>query len=267
VSLPKLRKSLYAQLDPTARPYGLSLINRIVCTLIVLSSLFAILETEPSIAKGHRHLLGDLETGFAMLFLFEYVARVWASAEDPKFGPGLMGRIRYMISPPAIVDLIALAPVLFAFGVSEVFLVRAFRFIRILRLARLGRFSNALHYIGKAIAARRDELLIALSFGLLLMVVSSTLLYLTEGAIQPKAFGSIPRAMWWSVATVTTVGYGDVYPVTPLGRAFAAITAITSIGLIAMPAGILAAAFSEAWQHRQAAKDSLRRPGDPPLDG
>lgn len=98
----------------------------------------------------------------------------------------------------------------------------------------------------QAIAQRRHELGISAVVAIGLMLTSSTALYLAERGLQPEEFGSIPRAMWWSVATRTTVGYGDIVPVTALGRLFAALTAVTGIGLIALPTGILAGAFSEA---------------------
>ncbi len=108
----------------------------------------------------------------------------------------------------------------------------------------------AFNAVTQAVRRRAYELWLSLVFSAALLLVSSAFLYLIEGGIQPEAFGSIPRAMWWSVATLTTVGYGDVYPVTAVGRFFGALTAIIGIGLIAMPTGILASAFSEAFQEQ-----------------
>jgi voltage-gated potassium channel len=111
--------------------------------------------------------------------------------------------------------------------------------------------SSAWRHIGEAISSRRSELFLSLFAGIGLMVFSATLLYLAEGDAQPDKFGSIPRALWWAVATLTTIGYGDIYPVTPIGKLLASVTAVTSIGLIALPTGILAAAFSDAMaRHR-----------------
>jgi voltage-gated potassium channel len=117
-----------------------------------------------------------------------------------------------------------------------------------MRIARLGRFTGALDILVSAVSNRKFELFLSAGIAVLLLYVSSAMLYLIEGGIQPDEFGSIPRAMWWSVATLTTVGYGDVYPITGLGKLFATVTAVAGIGLIAMPTGILAAAFSEAMQ-------------------
>ena len=111
---------------------------------------------------------------------------------------------------------------------------------------------TALKRIGAVLATRSQELSVAVLAAGMLLLLSASLLYLVERDIQPEAFGSIPRAMWWGVATLTTVGYGDVYPITALGRFFAAITALAGIGVVAMPAGILAAAFSEAFRNSPA---------------
>lgn len=249
---PSVRQRVFLHLEPRAWPRkGLSAANKIVCSLIVASSMIAILETEAAIVSGYEGLFWALEAMFYAVFAVEYALRVWASSEDERYGPGLTGRLRYMASPAALLDLAALLPVLTMFGGSDAFLLRLFRLLRILRLARLGRFSDAMAQIGGAVRARRYELALSLGIAVLLLVVSSTLLYLVEADVQPDAFGSIPRAMWWSVATLTTVGYGDVFPVTAVGRLLAAATAVTGIGLIAMPAGILAAAFSDAIQQRR----------------
>ncbi|MFN4087573.1 MAG: potassium channel family protein [Alphaproteobacteria bacterium] len=248
---PSLRRRVFAELDPTARRrVGLSVTNRIVCGLILGASLLSVLETEPRIASGYEPVIEAIESALYAIFAVEYALRVWSSAENPRYGPGLAGRLRYMRTPAALLDLAALLPALIIWSGGDAFLFRLFRLLRILTLARLGRFSDAAANMGAAIRARSHELVLSIGIAVLLLIVTSTLLYLAEGVVQPEAFGSIPRAMWWSVATLTTVGYGDVFPVTALGRVLAAATAVTGIGLIAMPAGILAAAFSDAMRSR-----------------
>jgi voltage-gated potassium channel len=110
-----------------------------------------------------------------------------------------------------------------------------------------------MHTLSTVIKAKREELLITLSAIGILLLVSSTLMYYAENATQPEAFSSIPKAMWWGVTTLTTVGYGDLYPVTPLGRFMGAIIAILGVGLFALPAGLLASGFSDALQAKRAA--------------
>ena len=123
---------------------------------------------------------------------------------------------------------------------------RLLQLLRLLRLARIGRYSRAMNLVVEAIRSRGTELILSFAFALTLMLGAATLLYIVEGPTQPAAFGSIPRAMWWAVETLTTVGYGDAVPVTPLGRILAAVTALCGIGFIALPTGILASAFSDA---------------------
>ena len=156
-----------------------------------------------------------------------------------------------MVSPWAIIDLIAILPFFLTFGAVNTFVLRLIKLIRLLRLARLGRFSSAISDLYLAVSSRRYELTVSLVVAIMLLILTSSVIYVLEASHQPEAFGSIPRALWWSVATLTTVGYGDVTPITPGGQAFAGLTAIIGIGMIAMPTGILAAAFSDAMQKRR----------------
>ena len=244
-----LRRRLYCQLEPAAwRRNGLSPLNRFLFALISLAVVAAILETEPLIAGGRERLFQALEDLFGVAFTLEYAARVWTAADNPAFGPGWPGRLRYAASPAALIDLASILVSLLTVTGTKPFLLRAFRLMRILRMVKLGRMSLAMGYLIEAIKARRVELLFSLAVGLFFLILSASALYVVEGEVQPDKFGSIPRAMWWATATLTTIGYGDVYPVTTLGKICAAISAIAGIGLVAMPTGIMAAAFSEALQ-------------------
>ena len=165
-----------------------------------------------------------------------------------------LSRGKWLFSLPTLIDLLALGPALFSAGVMPSYGLRLLRLLRILRIARLGRFSRAWGVLAHAIASRRDELIVTLLAALFVMLISATALYLVEGPVQPRKFGSIPRAMWWSLVTLTTIGYGDVTPVTPLGKILAGLTAFLGIGLIAAPTGIIASALSQA-AHREHAQE------------
>lgn len=240
-----LRHRLAQALDPSLKQTpGLSIINKIIIIIILCSLFLAIIETELSIYRNHEWMFLISEWVFTTIFAFEYIARVWVSVENPS----CMGRLRYMLTPAAILDLLTVLLILLTTLGTEGFILRLARLLRVLRIAKLGRYSVAMQNIGQAIYLRRFELIISLGIGVCALILSSSILYIVEGDIQPDYFGSIPRAMWWSVATLTTVGYGDVYPITATGKFFGAITAVVGIGLIAMPTGILAASFSDAIQ-------------------
>ena len=127
-------------------------------------------------------------------------------------------------------------------------MLRLLRLIRLFSVIRVGRYSSALKNVLEAISDRKHELLFAVAISTTVLVISSTFMYLLEAEKQPEVFGSIIRSVWWAAAALTTVGYGDVYPITALGKIFAVISAFSSIGIVALPAGILAGSFTEKFK-------------------
>ncbi len=245
-----LKASVRRALDPSECVKGLSIANRILIGLIFASVTMAIVETEPTISEGHASLFRTTELVFGLLFTLEYFARLWIAGSHATPGTVWKARLKWAISPGALIDLAATLPALIAMNFAPAYGLRLVRLIRILRFAKLGRFSKASTFIAQAVMARRYELMLTLLAALFVLIISATLLYLVEGTLQPAEFGSIPRSMWWAVVTLTTVGYGDVTPKTPLGKALAGLTALIGVGLVAAPTGILAAAFSEAIHRR-----------------
>lgn len=256
------RKRAYRQLEPTAWPkQGLSPVNLCLVILIIVAVASGIVETEPTISGGRELLFDNLELGIGLIFLVEYLARLWVAVENPQFAKSRFPRLRYALSPIAIIDLIAVLPTLFAFGGGSSLLLRFFRVLRMLRLAKLGRSSQAWEHIRTAAYEKRHEFGLIFALLIVTVLVSSSLMYWAEADAQPDKFGSIPRALWWSIVTLTTVGYGDVYPVTTLGRALAAILAIMGVCLIALPTGLFAASFTEAMdKHREQASSRSQKP-------
>jgi voltage-gated potassium channel len=261
----RLRRFLWQQLDPEVyEREGLSLTNKFIVWVVVLSSLVAVVETEPAVESMAPLCLAYLEYAFAVVFLAEYLIRIWVEGENPKFR-GVTGRIRYALTPAAIIDLAALLPSLAIPGISNLMMLRTFRIMRILRLARLGRFSLAMRHLTEAVTERREELLLSLMLAAIILVFSAAGMYLLESENNPEAFGSIPRALWWSVCTLTTVGYGDIYPHSVLGKICGGLTSMAGIGLIAMPTGILAAAFSDAFQRSRIPREGGQRGQNTPV--
>lgn len=248
---PSVRQLAFEQLHPSANSEsGLTVTNKILLVFIILSSALAIAVTEHSFTASAPAAVHTVELWIGGLFAIEYVARLWTCVEDPRYA-GRWGRLRYALSFWAIIDLLAVAPLLFLPTAGESVLLRLLRLLRILRLARLGNFSRALELLTDIVKSRGYELALSFFLSSALMLFAATLLYFAESTAQPEAFGSIPRSIWWAISTLTTVGYGDVYPITVWGKVFAGITAILGIGFVAMPTGILAAAFSDAMAQRR----------------
>ena len=257
-----LRKKLYTQLEPTAWPRkGLSPANLFLMVLIFIAVLEAVLDTEPTISQGREQLFANVEFGIGIIFLIEYVCRLWIAVENPRFRNSRFPRIRYAFTPIAIIDLLAVLPALFAFGGAPSLLLRFFRILRILRLAKLGRMSNAWDDIRQAFYDRRHEFGLILGLLLLTVLFSGSLMYFAEAEAQPDKFGSIPRALWWAIITMTTIGYGDTYPTTALGRVLGGVIAIAGVMMIALPTGIFASSFTEAMDRRRSKYRTSDDPG------
>ena len=244
-------------------------LNQVLLAVIVLACAAAILETEPRIMArpGVAAWFGWLNLMLAVVFLGEFAVRFWSAGAEPRFR-GFRGRLRFLVRPLTLIDLAALVPCLLAVGLSDSYLLRLARLFRLLLLLRLARFTQAWAVLVQAIGERRYELMLSMALAGAMLLSSATLLHLLEREAQPEAFGSIPRALWWAVTTLTTVGYGDTVPVTPLGRVVAALSALMAVGVIAIPTGILAAGFSEGLQRQRRAAERHRRihradPGDP----
>jgi voltage-gated potassium channel len=259
----KFRQKLHNQLDPHAWDgEGLSLTNSFILAAIAISVLATVLESEPVIIDRWPDLFEALHWVFAVGFTAELALRAWSMGEDSRFG-GIGGRIRFLFQPASVTDLIATIALwidIFS-GMPGVYCVmlRLVRLLRVLTVTRNNRWAIAVRLLGVTIAARKLELALCFGFAGLVLLIAATLLSALEGPAQPDDFGSISRAMWWAIATVTTVGYGDVTPITAAGKICAGFVAFTSIAVIAMPTGILAAAFSDTFRKLRENPNKLER--------
>ena len=196
-------------------------------------------------------LLFYLEAVSVAIFIVEYILRLWACTADAKYARPVLGRLKFALTPLLIIDLLAilsflLLPIL-GWDLVEMRIIRL-----VARAARLGRYFSGMRTLGQVVADKRYELFTVLLVLGVMLVLASSMMYFAEHEAQPEKFASIPAALWWSVITLTTVGYGDVSPITPWGQVIAGIIAITGIGLFALPAGILGSGFLEEIQRRTA---------------
>lgn len=247
-----LRAKLHEQLFVGAHPDGrLTALNRLLIVSIVLSIIAAALSTERTIPPEWHNGLLMAELVFGSIFLLEYLARIYAAPEEPGEASDWTKRWRFIRSPLGLIDLLVVVSTLLPLIVADAAMLRLLRLMRVIAVMKFGRFSYAITELWQAISDRIDDLIITAAVAFILVLFGATALYMIEGHIQPEAFGSIPRALYWATITLTTVGYGDVVPVTPLGKIFAAGLAMSGIAFVAMPTGIIVAAFSDAMQRRR----------------
>lgn len=226
-------------------------INLLLILLIAMNVVAIFLETVDPIYEKYQQLFWYFEVFSVVIFTIEYLARVWSSIdlEEAADSSPIRGRIRYMLSPIALVDLIAILP--FYLSLYLTMDLRFLRVLRLLRLFKLTRYSPALGALLDVVQKEAEALLASIVVLLMMLVISAGGIYLLENDLQPQTFGSMPDSMWWAIVTLTTVGYGDVVPVTTLGKAFAGLIGLIGIGMIALPAAILASGFAENIRERK----------------
>jgi len=227
-----------------------------IMTLIIINVVLVILETVDSIYLNYEYWFNLIEIISVVIFSIEYLARLWTANLMEKYQHPFWGRLRYLFSWVALIDLFAILPfylpLLFAMDGR---FVRVLRIFRLVRLFKMGRYSTAFGLITKVFKTRKEELIISLTFLLVMLIFASSMMYYIEHEAQPESFSSIPETMWWGVATLTTVGYGDVYPITAMGRFLGAIIAILGVGLFALPAGIIASGFESELSKKRKHED------------
>ena len=216
-----------------------------ISILILLNVVAIILETEKTLGIDYKAFFIYFELFSIFIFSVEYLLRLWSCVSAEVYKNPVIGRIKYLFSPMAIIDLIAIAPFYMTFFVVDTRILRILRLLRLLRITKHFRYSKTFHIIISTIEKKKEELVSALVLMLCLLLVCSTGVYFAENEAQPDKFSSILASMWWAVATLTTVGYGDIFPITFLGKIFGSISAIFGVGLFAIPAGLLASGFSD----------------------
>ncbi|MDK2908617.1 MAG: voltage-gated potassium channel [Bacteroidales bacterium] len=229
--------------------------NMFIIVLILLNIISIELESVESIRLLAPQVFYYFEVFSVIVFTLEYILRVWTADLLPKYKKAIVGNLRYIISPLALIDLLSVLPFYLPFIGVDLRLLRILRIFRFFRLLKIARYIDALSLISKVFRKRKEELIISLIIIVMTLVISSTLMYYAENPAQPQLFSSIPKTMWWAAATITTVGYGDIYPITPLGQFLGSIIAIIGIVLFALPTGIFASGFLEEITHKNNSDD------------
>jgi voltage-gated potassium channel len=246
------RKRVWTLLEPASDKDTISKITDIfLVSLIFFNILMVILETVESLYLNYKTFFRNFELFSVTIFSIEYIGRLWSCVENKsKSENNTKARIKYIFSFSALIDAIAILPSLLAFIFPTVDL-RFVRALRIFRLLKFSRYSSSINTLLVVLWDQRKSFGAAFFILFIILIISSSGMYLVEKDIQPDKFGSIPQSMWWSIVTLTTVGYGDVYPVTSMGKFFGSIIIILGIGTVALPSGILASAFTEHTKRNQ----------------
>ena len=241
---------------------GKSLPSRIfdifIIFMIILTLVTVIAETF-DIPSFLQDIFNKFEIVSIFVFTAEYILRVWtADLLHPELSP-LRARLKYITSFMAIIDLLAILPFYLPFFIKiDLRALRALRVIRLLRVFKINRYTSALSTIAQVFKNKASQLVSSMLVVGLLMIIASILMYNIESAAQPDKFANAFDALWWAIATLTTVGYGDVYPITVAGKILSIIIAILGIGMVAVPTGIITAGFSEVLDKQKSDKDDKK---------
>jgi voltage-gated potassium channel len=245
------KKKVHALLHPeiVGDKHWDKIINIFIISLIILNVLAVMLETVADYHKRYESFFYYFDLVSVIIFTIEYLLRVWSSNNEPKYRHSFWGRLKYMVSPGALVDLVAILPFylhrLIGFDLR---VLRMLRLLRLFRLFRLTSYMQSAQIIGNVFRKRFNELLISFIMVVFLIVFASCALYFAEHQVPGSLFTSIPATIWWAVVTLTTTGYGDMTPVTHVGKAMSMVIMLSGVAIFALPAGIITAGFLEEFR-------------------
>ncbi|MEG4007857.1 ion transporter [Microcoleus sp. Pol11C1] len=251
----KIKAIIYEILETSESSNLYSLADDVFITSLILIDVAAfIASTSPTLSPEYTSILANIEIFSSLVFTIEYILRLWVSTVDRRYSHPLWGRLRYALTPLSLIDLISILPFCLLLLFPTLNFVNLIRVLRLLRLLKMSRYSESVRTLGAVLYAKKEELIATAFAVFILLIFASSVMYFVENEAHPETFGSIPDAMWWGVVTLTTVGYGDIYPITALGKLLGAMLAFLGIGIFALPAGIIAGGFSEELQKKKQEK-------------
>jgi len=225
----KLKTIIEDNQTPEGKWFDLS-----IQVLIVLSLISFSIETLPNISEEYSAFLKTFEVATVIIFTIEYLLRLFVASKKAKF----------IFSFYGMVDLFAILPFYLTVGI-DLRSIRIFRLLRLFRVFKILRYSKAIHRFAKAFYSIKEELILFFFLSMFLLFLSSVGIYYFENPAQPEVFQSIFHSMWWAVATLTTVGYGDIYPITIGGKVFTSIMLFIGLGIVAVPTGLISSALTK----------------------
>ncbi|HUU75096.1 MAG TPA: ion transporter [Methanoregulaceae archaeon] len=255
MSISALKLRLYQILEPAKPGDRISFyFDAFITIVIVISVIVMIFASVQSLYDRHFVLIHSLFLFSMIVFSIEYPLRIWSCTADPMYSKPLMGRILWALTPFALIDLLAVLP--FYLEVFVGINLTGLVVLRVFRLFKLVRYSDSINLIIRVVRAQKNTLFTAYAVLFIALITSSTLMFELEYPVQPAAFSSIPATMWWGVVTLTTVGYGDLVPITIMGKVLGGIITLIGIGIFALPAGILASGFTGELERQMEEKET-----------
>jgi len=244
--MPDFKTEIYHLLEDSENNNTISKrFNIFISILIIVNIASVVLESVNSIDTKYNLIFITIEFISTVVFTIEYLLRIWSADVNPKYKNK---RLSFIFTPTMILDLLAILPFYVPAKILKDFdlrLFRIFRLLRMLRIFKLSRYNKSISLLTRVINREKEPLLLTALLAILTVVFSSAFVYAVEHDVQPEKFASIPDAMWWGIATLTTVGYGDVYPITVGGRVFTFIILLIGLGIVAIPTGIISSSLTK----------------------
>ncbi|MAF10196.1 potassium channel protein [Candidatus Poribacteria bacterium] len=235
-------------------------VDAFLATLIVANITGMCLATMQQVHSTLNTIILDIDKIALYVFTAEYLLRLWSCTTEPPYERAILGRLRFARTPMLLIDMAAILPFWISAGIAAGLIPafisadtqHALLLLRILRIIKIARYFESVRTLGNVISSKHEELSIAALAEVILLIVSSSLLYFVEHDLQPEKFSSIPAAMWWGMSTLTTVGYGDIIPISPFGKFLAMAISLIGITMFAVPMGILGSGFVEEMERKRA---------------
>jgi voltage-gated potassium channel len=228
-----------------------------ILALIALNVFVGIFETVPSLYSEHQNFFYYFELVSVIIFTVEYVLRIWSCTSQKEFQNPITGRLKLMRTPMALIDVLAIAPFYIQIFLPTGFdlrFIRALRLFRLFRMFRVGKLADSFKMLSNVIASNREPLFVSFGIVTVMAILAANIMYLVENG-HNEAFESVPDALWWAIITITTIGYGDVYPITAAGKLIGALIGFLGICVFALPVGIIGAGFVNEIEKRNAEKE------------
>lgn len=242
-----IKKKVYRIVEKGSHGSTSNLVFDYVIMLLIIANAIAILlETFPNVRSTYGQFLHIFEVFSVVVFSIEYILRLYISDLTHPSTTKAKSILKFVFSTYGLIDLLAIVPFYLPFLIKiDLRFIRILRMMRFVRLFKINRYSSSLNLIWDVVKEKRSELAVTGFLAFLILLIASFLMFHIEGNVQPEKFPNLLASFWWAISTLTTVGYGDVYPITGVGKVIGAFISILGIGVVALPTGIIGSGFME----------------------